>query len=46
MAGIRDMSTELFRPITKSKKGEYLKAGGSLSYSTLRKEDDRLGVPR
>ena len=38
LAGIKDMSTELFlfRPITKSKKGEYLKAGGSLGYSTLR----------
>ena len=38
MAGIKDMSTKLFLfgPITKSKKGEYLRAGGSLGYSTVR----------
>ena len=27
----------LFRQITKSKKGEYLKEGGALSYTTMRK---------
>ena len=38
MAKIDNMDTELFlfRPITKSKKGECLRAGATLSYSTSR----------
>ena len=38
MAKIEEMDTELFlfRSVIKSKKGECLRAGGSLGYSTLR----------
>ena len=51
IAKIDEMDTELFlfRPISKSKKGECLRAGGSLGYSTLRelfkKKMRDLGYP-
>ena len=51
MAKIEEMDTKLFlfRPIFKSKKGECLRAGGSLGYSTLRelfkKKMSDLGYP-
>ena len=50
MAKIKEMDTEfLFRPIIKSKKGECLRVGGSLGYSTLRelfkKKMSNLGYP-
>ena len=50
MANIKlDSSGFLFRQITKTKKGEYLKEGGALSYTTMRelfkKKVKELGYP-